>query len=721
MTNGLETQPSPEQAQRPDAGSGLLRQFPRLPGTALPRSAGLLLVVGTILVFEIVQAVGIRIPVPAALLLLAVAYATYLDGVRVGVMAGAVAVVYEFYDYLWRGAALTDASSPLLRAAGLAAITVLVIVLIAAFRRRLDAVLLNERRLLEVAEARRSELAAALSNVERAQEAIRFQARLLDAVGQAVIATDGWGRIVYWNGPASRLFGISTADATQRLITDAMPDPPGSISTLDRLRRGSGGSGEVEVKRPDDTRVTVLFHDAPIRDNDEERSVGLVRIATDVTKRKHVERAQRLLAEAGSALAASMDYQSTIRSVARLCVPAFADCCLIDVVEEDGTARRLEAAHIDETREADVRADGEPYEVGPQSLNPIAEVIATGMPRFYPHITEASLRESRDAAHADWLRRQGFRSAIIAPLRAGGRTLGAVSFYRQVTDAAYEEPDLLLAEELANRAATAIQQARLFESAMIANRAKSDFLAVMSHELRTPLTTITGYTDLMLAHVPQALPAKHRAYVERIRLAAAHLLSLIEQILVFARLEARREQMQPERVAVADVLRDAAALIEPVARERGIDFSVEATCADTFIESDKTKLRQILLNLLANAVKFTDDGEVLLSAAAANGSVIFTVRDTGIGIDSQHLGSIFNPFWQVDQSSTRRAGGAGLGLSVTRKLARMLGGEVSVDSSPGGGTTFTVRLPLVWSPEENEAHRPNGSGRVEVDPSTGRG
>jgi signal transduction histidine kinase len=178
--------------------------------------------------------------------------------------------------------------------------------------------------------------------------------------------------------------------------------------------------------------------------------------------------------------------------------------------------------------------------------------------------------------------------------------------------------------------------------------------------------------------------------------------------------------MQPERVAVADILRDAAALIEPVARERGIDFSIEPVAADTFIESDKTKLRQILLNLLANAVKFTDEGEVLLSAAAANGSVVFTVRDTGIGIDSQHLGSIFNPFWQVDQSSTRRAGGAGLGLSVTRKLARMLGGEVAVTSAPGGGATFTVRLPLVWSPEEIEPLRPNGSGeRAEVDRSAG--
>jgi PAS domain S-box-containing protein len=689
----------PEPQYEPPATT---RQVPRLPGTSVPRSTGLLLVAATVLVVEIVQIAGITIPVPAALLLLVVAYATYLDGIRVGIVAGVIAAGYEFYDLIQRGTVLSDGSRPSVRAAGLALITILVIVLIGAFRRRLDAVLSNERRLLVEAETKRNELVEALSNVERAQEAIRFQARLLDAVGQAVMATDGWGHIVYWNGPAAKLFGISASDAARNCITDVMPDPPGSVGTLDRLRRGAGGSGEIEVTRPDGSRVTVLFHDAPIRDDAEERSLGLVRVATDVTRRKHVERAQRLLAEAGSALAASMDYQTTIRSVAHLCVPSFADCCLIDVVEDDGTARRLEAAHIDPTLEAEARAAAVPYDVGPDSQNPVAQVISTGMSRFYRHIAEPSLREWRDAAHADWLRRLGFHSAIIAPLRAGGTTLGAISFYRQVSKSAYGEADVLLAEELANRAATAIHHARLFESAMIANRAKSDFLAVMSHELRTPLTTITGYTDLMLADVPTALDAKHHAYVQRIRLAASHLLSLIEQILIYARLEARREQTQPERIPVVDVLRDAAALIEPVARERGISFSIEPVDADTFIESDKTKLRQILLNLLANAVKFTDEGEVRLAAVASNGNVTFTVHDTGIGIEARHLASIFDPFWQVDQSSTRRAGGAGLGLSVTRKLARMLGGEVGVTSEPGGGTTFTVRLPLTWEPADTE-------------------
>jgi PAS domain S-box-containing protein len=686
---------SPKPADAP-AGSGLLRQLPRLPGTAVPRSTGLLLVVGTVLFVEFVQVTGIVVPAPAAILLLAVAYATYLDGVRVGVVAGLITVAYEFYDFVWRGSVLTDASGPLTRGAGLAVLTILTITLMAAFRRRLDALLVKERRLLEEAETQRNEVAAALARVESAQDAIRFQARLLDAVGQAVIATDRTGRIVYWNGPAAKLFGLTAAEAQGRSIIDVMPDPSGRPGTLDRLRRGIASSGEVEVRRPDDVRLTVLFNDAPIRDDDEEWPIGLVRIATDMTVRKHTERAQRLLADAGSALASSMDYETTIRSVARLCVPAFADCCLIDVVEDDGTPRRLEAVHVDGRLEADVRTTGASLEVGVAAQSPIAEVMRTGLPRYYPHITESTLRQLSDTAHARWLRRLGFTTAIITPLRAAGQTLGAISFYRRAPDTAYAEADLLLAEEVANRAAAAIQQARLFESATVASRAKSDFLAVMSHELRTPLTTITGYTDLMLADVPTALPPKHRAYVERIRLAASHLLSLIEQILVYARLETSREELQPERIAVSEVLRDAAALIEPVARERGIRFSVQPVSADTFIESDKTKLRQILLNLLANAVKFTDEGEVRLAATELNGRVVFTIRDTGIGIDPDHLASIFEPFWQVDQSSTRRAGGAGIGLSVTRKLAHMLGGEVAVASDPGGGTTFTVRLPIGW-------------------------
>jgi PAS domain S-box-containing protein len=678
------------ESEEASAGSG----FPRLPGTALPRAAGLLLVLCTTLAIELLLLAGIRVPAPAAVLIIVVAYATYLDGVPLGIASAAVALCYEIYSFIWRGDILPDQSSPAFRGIALALLTFMTVALIGHFRRRLDALLRTERKLLAEAESKSQEVSRALARVERAQEAVRFQARLLDAVGQAVIATDVTGRILYWNGPATRLFGVAAKDAARRCITDIMPDPPATREdTMSRLRRGISWVGEMEVARPDGTGVAAVISDSPIRD-DAGQTIGLVRVATDVTERKHVERTQRLLADAGSALAASMDYERTLRSVARLCVPTFADCCLVDIVGEDGAARQLQVAHVNPALEPKVRDLEDAYPLGRDSDHPVAEVIRTGMVRFLPSI--GGVARGRDAQHASWLERFGFRSAIIAPLRAGGRTLGAISFYRG-GGKAYEERDLLLAEELANRAANVIQQARLFEAAMIANRAKSDFLAVMSHELRTPLTTVTGYTDLMLAGVPDPLPERHRGYVHRIRLAATHLLGLIEQILVYARLELGRERTQPVRVRVGDMIREAAVLIEPVATERGIHFSIVAPETDSIIESDATKLRQILVNLLANAVKFTDEGEVSLSATQRDGVIVFTVRDTGIGIAPEHLAHIFDPFWQVDQSSTRRAGGAGLGLSVARSLARALGGDVQVDSEAGSGTRFNLELPVWWS------------------------
>jgi signal transduction histidine kinase len=233
--------------------------------------------------------------------------------------------------------------------------------------------------------------------------------------------------------------------------------------------------------------------------------------------------------------------------------------------------------------------------------------------------------------------RLNHRSAMIVPLRVGNRTLGSITFFTADQRRHYDERDLALAEELGRRAALALDRARLYESALVANQAKADFLAVMSHELRTPLTTVMGYTDLLLTGLPEALSNKATEYVQRVRTAAWHLLGLIEQILVYARIEVGREKMHPERLHVGDLMRDVASLIEPVAAERGLTFNVKGPSQPGIVETDLTKIRQILLNLLANAVKFTDQGVVWFEGEHDGGGVLFTVRDTGIGIAPEHL------------------------------------------------------------------------------------
>jgi signal transduction histidine kinase len=300
-------------------------------------------------------------------------------------------------------------------------------------------------------------------------------------------------------------------------------------------------------------------------------------------------------------------------------------------------------------------------------------------------------RLTTDENELNRLRNAGVRHVIVAPLNVGGRKLGtltAVAITRS-----YDEGHLDLVGELARRAAFAIDNAVLYETASMANQSKSDFLAVMSHELRTPLTTVMGYTDLLLAGVTAQLPQQSQTYVERIRSAAWHLLGLIEQILIYARLEVGRERVHVEKVNVARVLRDAAELIEPVAHEKGLDFVLREPPMDVFVETDATKLRQILLNLLSNAVKFTEQGGVELEAVVKGTQVHFMVHDTGVGIAVEHQQRVFDSFWQVDQSDTRKSGGTGIGLSVSRKLARLLGGDITVRSTIEEGTTFTLVLP----------------------------
>ncbi|CAA9324138.1 MAG: hypothetical protein AVDCRST_MAG11-2133, partial [uncultured Gemmatimonadaceae bacterium] len=300
----------------------------------------------------------------------------------------------------------------------------------------------------------------------------------------------------------------------------------------------------------------------------------------------------------------------------------------------------------------------------------------------------AALRDARvveyeafDPAARGWL------AVRVVPTRGG-----ASIYLRDVTArrAADEERERLLVEAEAARADA--EAART--TAEYANQTKSEFLASMSHELRTPLNAILGYTALLADGISAPVAPTQVAPLARVRSSAQHLLALIEEILVFARLEAGTEEPRLAAVDLGALAREAAELVEPVVETHGLRFRVVAPAAGEVVRTDARKVRQILLNLLANAARFTPaGGEVALTAAREDGWAEFTVRDTGVGIAPEHHDRIFEPFWQVEQKLTRRAGGTGLGLSVSRRLARLLGGDVTVASALGAGSVFAVRIP----------------------------
>jgi len=251
------------------------------------------------------------------------------------------------------------------------------------------------------------------------------------------------------------------------------------------------------------------------------------------------------------------------------------------------------------------------------------------------------------------------------------------------------------AEKAKEEAEAAMLQAEAArKEAESANGAKSDFLAVMSHELRTPLAAIMGYQELLADGITGPVTDQQAQQLGRIKASARHLLSLIDEILTFTRLDAGRETIVVDKFDVEGAMNQAAEIAEPLVDAKKLELKLIPPPTPVLIESDSTKVRQILVNLLSNAVKFTDTGTVTLEGRALKNEVQFLVTDTGIGIQPENLNRIFDPFWQVEQKATRRATGTGLGLTVCRRLANLMGGDVAVTSELGQGTTFTVTLPM---------------------------
>jgi signal transduction histidine kinase len=285
---------------------------------------------------------------------------------------------------------------------------------------------------------------------------------------------------------------------------------------------------------------------------------------------------------------------------------------------------------------------------------------------------------------------------LVVPLRAHGDTLGVLAVARVIGARPFRARDMELLRMLSDHAALAVHKSLLLQQAQSADRAKGRFLATMSHELRTPLTALAGYNELLADQVIGPMSAPQLDIVERMRSVTAHLSAMIEEILAFSSLEEGRETVRPSDFLAEDLVRAALAVIEPLAEQKALRLHVQLPFSSVRMTSDIDKARQILVNLLGNAVKFTDSGAVTIRLSRGPGSVRVDVVDTGIGIPADELPRLFRPFAQVDTGLTRRHGGTGLGLYISRRLATLLGGHIEVESRLGAGSTFSVVLPVVW-------------------------
>jgi signal transduction histidine kinase len=474
------------------------------------------------------------------------------------------------------------------------------------------------------------------------------------------------------------------------LVTD-------ETTELDLLCNGEPRVAEMRVVESEwegQTACIASLRDVTERKRAEHDARELIREHAARAAAEEAARRLRFLLESSTLLASSLDYTATLSALARLCVSEIADWAVVYCIDDAGVPRPLEVAHR-EPAKAELLRELQRAPIGLDDAHPVLQVLRTGKSILARRVGDELLESvTRNTQHLEIVRDVGAASFMMVPIIARDRALGAIALVSADSSRQFDEQDLALAEDIAARAALAIANAQLYEEARKANKTKSDFLAVVSHDLRTPLTAIIGYVDLMQMGVPDQLPDATRQRLQRIRTSATHLLYLLNELLLFARLDAGREEVRLREVDLREIGREAAAVAEPLALDRHLRFHLNLPDNPVILRTDPDKVRQVLLNLVGNAVKYTERGDVWveLRDTSDHGAVI-RVRDTGAGIAQHDLQHIFEPFWQVDSSHHPRDGGTGLGLSVVRRLVQFLGGEVSVDSVLGSGSTFTVTLP----------------------------
>ncbi|HEU4324027.1 MAG TPA: GAF domain-containing protein [Roseiflexaceae bacterium] len=402
------------------------------------------------------------------------------------------------------------------------------------------------------------------------------------------------------------------------------------------------------------------------------------------------------LAEATALLTSSLEYDTTLEHLARLAVPRLADWCIIDVQEPDGALHPMAIAHLQPERVALVQELRLRYPLDTLPEHPVARVIQTGQTLISPEDPTAPLAlRGVDAGHTALLETLEVRSQMVVPLIARGVTLGALSFVSAQHDR-YGPDELALAEELARRAELALDNARLYRAAQQAIQIRDQFLSIASHELKTPLTSIFGNVQLLQRRLTRegAVGERDTRTLRAVVEQTDRLRKLVDALLDISRLQAGQLSVARDLVDLGVLVRQVVAEYQPTLEQHTLTCQTPAS--SLLVRGDALRLEQVLHNLLQNAVKYSPQGgPVHVRAEVRNGYARVHVSDEGIGIPTAALSRIFQRFYRAANADTRHISGMGVGLYVVSEIIALHGGEVSVESTEGRGSTFTISLPLI--------------------------
>ena len=547
------------------------------------------------------------------------------------------------------------------------------------------------------------------------EERERYQS-LFDEAPDGYIVTDGQGVIkavnqaaaLMLNRPPNLLFGkplivhiaLDRRPAFRRLLTRVSEERKAARADL-RLMPRKGPPVDVAVHATSDggsaLQVMIRWSLRDITASREAAAARRLAIREQMARRSAQSSIKRLrfLSECTRAAAQELSVPQLASSCVTAAARFFCDTCIV-YLSEGGQLEPV--ARRSRNPDVDARSDALQILLGLDEPNqgPLRTVFETGEPQVFPALN-LSLKNRRELFSA--IRRAEARHTILAPIAGKGGCIGVICFHSSSEDRGFGVHEVGTAFEVASRFGLALDNARLLAAAQAGNNAKTEFLATISHELRTPLTAVIGYVELLMAGLAEPLPPVAHNWLQRIRVSAEHQVRLIEDILTYVRAEAEREGVRFSKCGSAEIIEQAVAVLRPSFEQASVKLEV-GQAENVSLTTDADRVRQILINLLSNALKFTPHGTVSVQAERGANGVCFTVSDDGVGIAPNHLEKVFEAFWQADQSDTRRFGGSGLGLAVSRRLARQLGGELRVESELGQGSKFVLELPLEPPREE---------------------
>ncbi|MFW7381852.1 MAG: PAS domain S-box protein [Oligoflexus sp.] len=567
-----------------------------------------------------------------------------------------------------------------------------------------------------------------ISNRKHAEDARATLEALVESSSDAIISQSLDGTIITWNQGASQIFGYQAEEVVGKHIT--ILTPKGLLdqvtSMLAAARRGEDIRHFETIRRHKDGRhLHVSVSLSPVRQKNG-TIIGISKIARDITDEKASRDREQLLAEASELLSSTLDYHTILTKLADIIIPHLGDWYVVDIADDNGLLQRIAFDHRDRKRLTWAEEIHHKYPPKPEDPTGPYQVLRTGIAEFFPEITDEQINQSaKNEELREILHSLNLRSAMTVPLSAHGRTFGVLTLISSGSGRRFNEADFQCAKELGHKAGLAIENARLYqesqetlrkykeelrvreqteialrrakEAADAASEAKSSFLANMSHEIRTPLGAILGFSDLLT--LPGQSADEQQECIDIIKRNGQLLSTLINDILDLSKVEAGKLVIERQAVKLDNLLEEIRSALNLYAAEKGVLLAIKTIGQmPRMIETDEFRLKQILNNIIGNAIKFTDSGSVtvslqLVAKDSGHHLLYFEVTDTGRGISAEQSEKLFTPFTQADASTSRRYGGTGLGLVLSRKLAKLLGGDVVLlKSEVDVGSTFAISI-----------------------------